>query len=197
MTKEDYRQYLKSEHWQETRAKRLKIDKNRCYLCGTPKGLNVHHIRYNNLGNEDVKSDLVSLCYRCHSMLHRVKDSSRNEYYRAVRDERYGIPNAFKPLENRLKSLLIEEIWLRDSTFGGELPVFGDKMQTVNRMLKIVKILYPGISEANVKKDVKKKLEKADEAFSYSQKKQKKKKSTKSYSKGKKARGKHGPKNGK
>lgn len=66
-----YSVYIKSRQWQEKRDARLRLDRYRCQMCGTAKNLNVHHITYERLGNEDM-SDLVTLCQNCHEQAHKV-----------------------------------------------------------------------------------------------------------------------------
>jgi 5-methylcytosine-specific restriction endonuclease McrA len=65
-----YLDYMKSETWQLKRIERLKIDDYQCVLCGCVGDLETHHISYKGLGNEDVYQDLVSVCPRCHVLLH-------------------------------------------------------------------------------------------------------------------------------
>ena len=65
----EYEEYIKSSEWQETRQRILKRDAFRCVLCGTTKNLHVHHITYENLG-EEKDADLVTLCDYCHKRLH-------------------------------------------------------------------------------------------------------------------------------
>ena len=40
--------------------------------------LNVHHLHYKTLGNEDI-GDLVVLCKRCHNDYHFFKEFNRGE----------------------------------------------------------------------------------------------------------------------
>lgn len=174
MTKEGYREYLKSEHWKEVRDERLKIDKRKCYLCGRASALNVHHLRYNTLGHENVEHDLVSLCYKCHSMLHRIIDSSKKEYRlleaeigKDVARQKYLLQS----LQRRVKTSLVEELWLRDSSFGGDLNIFYDDMKTVNRLLKIVRIIYPNIGKLDIAKDIQKRLKEVSTVLSAPEKK--------------------------
>lgn len=171
MTKDEYKEYLKSEHWEEVRLKRIKIDNRRCYLCGGVKGLNVHHLRYDNLWHEDAKKDLVTLCYKCHHMLHRVIDASKYEYRRFYVENKTNPCSChsnylFNCLENSVKSYIIKEIWLRESEFGGDLNVFFDKMQTAKRLIKIVEIVYPDIGRLNIAEDIKKNIENASDVLS-------------------------------
>lgn len=57
--------YLKSEHWQKVKRRMYRTFRA-CELC-KKRGvrLNIHHITYNRLGNEDT-SDLIVLCEDCH-----------------------------------------------------------------------------------------------------------------------------------
>lgn len=72
--KDLYHDYLLSPEWKAKRAKRLAIDNFECYYndvldcdCAT---LHVHHISYENIGNEKM-SDLITLCENCHNNIHR------------------------------------------------------------------------------------------------------------------------------
>lgn len=67
--KEWYQEYLKSEHWKETREKALKRSGYKCQVCGYNKNLQVHHNTYKNIGHED-PTDLVVLCWKCHKTFH-------------------------------------------------------------------------------------------------------------------------------
>lgn len=76
----EYKHYISSFEWEAKRRQRLAIDKNRCVMCGKPNFkavLQVHHITYKHLGNEDIKNDLVTLCEDCHKMIHRYYDRCR------------------------------------------------------------------------------------------------------------------------
>ena len=73
----DYDEYLNEPHWHEVREKRLLIDNRRCAMCGTAKNLEVHHITYERLWNEDVINDLITLCTSCHKKLHYYEGRAR------------------------------------------------------------------------------------------------------------------------
>lgn len=76
MIRENYVDYLLSDHWQNVRKERLEIDGYQCQFCGcrgTAKNpLVVHHFTYHNLGREDVWNDLVTVCSSCHSGIHAL-----------------------------------------------------------------------------------------------------------------------------
>lgn len=163
MTKNEYKKYLKSDHWVKTRRQRKRLDNNRCYLCGCPKYLNVHHLKYDNLGDENVEEDLVTLCRKCHLMLHRIKDATQAEYETYIYEKRRNSnkqSQAFAALQKRLKEKIIEQMWFRDKNFGGDLKIFNGNMKPVKRLLRIVKILYPDIHEFDISREVLKEIKK-------------------------------------
>ncbi len=43
-------------------------DADACILCGWPYGLDCHHVIYRSGGGEDVSTNLVSLCRKCHTI---------------------------------------------------------------------------------------------------------------------------------
>jgi len=75
--KEDYREYLRSPHWQKVRRKFLGTHK-RCYLCGTTKRLSVHHKTYKRRGWERM-TDLLCLCWPCHKKVHEYLDANKDK----------------------------------------------------------------------------------------------------------------------
>ena len=75
LTHDQYKQYLKSEAWAKKRHERLQIDGYRCAGCGTKltdETAAVHHLNYYAIGDENVWSDLVTLCSACHRKIHAV-----------------------------------------------------------------------------------------------------------------------------
>lgn len=97
MSEEKYSDYLKSDHWQECRNKRLKIDFYQCFFCGCKDNLNVHHLTYENKGNEDVQNDLVTLCKSCHSKIHFLFDKTELK----PKSEIIDFDKEFKKLMNK------------------------------------------------------------------------------------------------
>lgn len=69
--KKDYLDYLQSSKWQEKRIERLKMDNFRCCRCGSPHDVQVHHLTYKNIGNENVYEDLITLCDSCHESIEK------------------------------------------------------------------------------------------------------------------------------
>ena len=73
--------YLKSSIWSQKRNQILERDHYACTSCGRHTSLNVHHIRYSNIFNEQ-PADLLTLCSDCHTALHdRVGYPSTYEDY--------------------------------------------------------------------------------------------------------------------
>ena len=98
-----YKQYLQSPKWQEKRSERLKLDNYKCQRCGRPFDLEIHHITYRNIFDEDVSSDLITLCNKCH---------------RKIEDEK----KTFEPLDynDQIVGMYIEKYKCKDVVFGGK-----------------------------------------------------------------------------
>ena len=64
-----YQVYLHSPTWAVRRADALERAGYVCEECGTPYGLQVHHIDYAHLGREQAH-DLMVLCRECHQRMH-------------------------------------------------------------------------------------------------------------------------------
>ena len=64
-----YRDYLQTDHWQETRKDALRRAKFCCQTCSAKGKLHVHHRTYVRRG-EEWSSDLIVLCAGCHSIFH-------------------------------------------------------------------------------------------------------------------------------
>jgi hypothetical protein len=66
----EYKEYLKTNHWIETRKEKTS-KKRRCAVCGEIDNIDVHHLTYENIGNEK-GDDLRKLCRRCHDLAHKL-----------------------------------------------------------------------------------------------------------------------------
>ncbi|MHA2066094.1 MAG: HNH endonuclease [Candidatus Thorarchaeota archaeon] len=62
-------------HWKAIRQKILERDGNKCTECSSTDKLHVHHLTYENEGNEKPE-DLITLCHSCHAK--KPKRSSMN-----------------------------------------------------------------------------------------------------------------------
>ena len=66
----NYLDYLRSNKWR----KFCKSNKSKkCFVCRKRKDLCLHHIRYNNICNEE-PADVVTVCEECHSKIHILVD---------------------------------------------------------------------------------------------------------------------------
>ncbi|MBZ9650863.1 HNH endonuclease [Psychroflexus montanilacus] len=65
-----YHIYLASEEWKEKRELVLKRDNNLCQKCKKEDAEDVHHLTYENFGNEKL-TELISVCRKCHIEIHK------------------------------------------------------------------------------------------------------------------------------
>jgi len=49
----------------------LRRDGWRCQACGTMSNLEVHHKEFRSHSGDDCEENLITLCSRCHSTVHR------------------------------------------------------------------------------------------------------------------------------
>lgn len=68
-----YWEYLKSEHWKQTRFLKLEDVGYRCEKCLINRATQIHHLHYNSLYKEDIKKDLLAVCKKCHLILELEK----------------------------------------------------------------------------------------------------------------------------
>lgn len=60
-----YKRYLKSDKWDTIRNAIIERDNYRCAICSSRDNLHVHHLTYENVGNEK-DEELITLCKGCH-----------------------------------------------------------------------------------------------------------------------------------
>ncbi len=67
-----YHIYLQSVAWKKKSRARRTIDNDRCAtpMCFRTDALHVHHTTYDRIGDENVETDLLTLCERCHAAEH-------------------------------------------------------------------------------------------------------------------------------
>lgn len=63
--------YKKHKLKESVRVAVLRRDKNKCRNCGSGVYLEVHHIIYRSQGGTDAKSNLMTLCDKCHADKHK------------------------------------------------------------------------------------------------------------------------------
>lgn len=67
-----YKNYLKSPHWLQLRARMIKPD-TVCSHCQEKKPvLQLQHLHYKTIGREDAANDLLVLCEDCHKLIHKA-----------------------------------------------------------------------------------------------------------------------------
>lgn len=76
MSAEDKAIYLKSAQWKQLKQQRRLIANNKCERCLSSSPLELHHITYKNLGNENIE-DLALVCRRCHQHIHNTLGKDR------------------------------------------------------------------------------------------------------------------------
>jgi len=78
----DYQEYLQTEHWKILAEETKRLAGYRCQVCNSNDDLHAHHRTYERRGDE-LQSDLICLCKKCHELFHRKRstvDKSKNEY---------------------------------------------------------------------------------------------------------------------
>jgi hypothetical protein len=73
----NYQEYIGSNAWSIKRTQRLEIDGYKCVVCKGDNGLQVHHLHYETLGNEDALHDLVTVCGKCHKFFDTIERYQR------------------------------------------------------------------------------------------------------------------------
>jgi hypothetical protein len=97
-----YGKYLHSRAWVVKRRERLALDDYRCRTCGVSTGpLEVHHVTYERLGDENVETDLITLCRGCHLAITE-----------SLKRRRYG---SAEPIESEK---ITTEVSIREATYG-------------------------------------------------------------------------------
>jgi 5-methylcytosine-specific restriction endonuclease McrA len=73
----EYSKYLKSKEWLSIRLDILTI-RPKCERCGSKKSLEVHHLTYKRIFNEEPE-DLEVLCKGCHYKEHESEIRKKNK----------------------------------------------------------------------------------------------------------------------
>lgn len=78
-----YDEYIKSKQWKAKADETKRLAGYRCQVCNSSdEELHAHHRTYERLG-EELQSDLICLCAKCHSLFHnggRVIENELNTY---------------------------------------------------------------------------------------------------------------------
>ena len=90
----NYSQYLKSDLWINKRTEYSESGLPKyCLNCKSPK-YRLHHLTYDNTGNENIALDLMPLCNDCHDHLHHRMRQERWVYTEA---EALNLIQSFRP----------------------------------------------------------------------------------------------------
>lgn len=65
-----YTNYITSPEWFNVRTKVFNLYGRYCIRCKSSRKLHVHHKTYERLGHENIETDLVVLCNKCHDKYH-------------------------------------------------------------------------------------------------------------------------------
>lgn len=97
----NYREYLGSDIWKQIKslqAKKIKSGKTHwkvCWVCGTDKNINLHHIKYTKIDRVRLGTHIFPLCERHHLDTHNL----------ANRNKKMSLKSALKKTKKRyLKS---------------------------------------------------------------------------------------------
>lgn len=89
MITEDYKEYLNSPQWAKIRNKVLQRDDFKCSICGSYRGLQVHHLNYNHFKNEEnYLEDLMTVCNECHEKIENQKKEQDRRIFEDYLEEK-------------------------------------------------------------------------------------------------------------
>lgn len=113
----DYKEYLKTNHWQRIRKMIVKKYKY-CQICKSKDKLNVHHNSYLNRG-EEKETDLILLCNDCHSLFHH-KMEQQKQFKLVDRKELYN-DDYYNPEEKCALEKVGEKYYKTNTSTPGEI----------------------------------------------------------------------------
>jgi 5-methylcytosine-specific restriction endonuclease McrA len=64
---------LNYESYGDLRQEVLRRDCWRCQSCGAMSNLEVHHRKFRSASGDDAEENLITICDRCHKMIHARK----------------------------------------------------------------------------------------------------------------------------
>ena len=67
---------LEPESYEKLREQVLQRDGWKCQCCGSRSNLEVHHQNFRSQGGNDSARNLITLCWACHSLVHRAPKPS-------------------------------------------------------------------------------------------------------------------------
>ena len=68
----------------ELRKKVYRRDGFRCALCDDSRNLQIHHVVHRSQGGADVEHNLITLCWKCHAVVHGTRLPEYPDYMTPV-----------------------------------------------------------------------------------------------------------------
>lgn len=129
---ESYRKYLVTTHWREFRQRYISGWDGCCFVCGCrPKPVEIHHKTYDRIGNENL-DDVVGLCQKCHSKVHKMKGKLSTAHIRLKTKDETG-----KGLDRLLEAFTAKDFrWITTR----------NKILMLKLMIEHMKVKLPGFS---------------------------------------------------
>jgi hypothetical protein len=72
---EIHKAYIRSTVWKRRRARYYETHERKCGLCGSDQSIELHHHRYDHIGNEP-DEDFMPMCMEHHFLLHAFVNTS-------------------------------------------------------------------------------------------------------------------------
>jgi 5-methylcytosine-specific restriction endonuclease McrA len=83
MIDKKYKDYLNSNEWAQIRIDLFNIRGKKCEDCGNTKRLQIHHLTYKNIFNEEPE-DLKILCKNCHQKEYGYVKNKKGKYKKKI-----------------------------------------------------------------------------------------------------------------
>ena len=106
---DSYSDYINSSEWQLKRSARLKMDNYQCQKCGSTRSLQVHHINYERFKNENIATDLITLCKSCHEAIEQNKKSEDDKKNKEREEEQKRIHEAYIQRQKQYEEMIAAE----------------------------------------------------------------------------------------
>lgn len=123
----EYKDYLKTEEWRNTRNYTLFYQGCSCRVCGSTKNLNIHHRRYSYKGEsilfKERQDNLLVICNSCHYLWHKLHGYGRIPFPTLRNLLNKGVPKllAFEHPYSKAKNLLKQSISVSKTARGSNL----------------------------------------------------------------------------
>ena len=109
---ESYPEYLQSPEWQRKREDCFASYGKMCAVCGSTQKLEVHHLTYDNIGDEK-PYELIPLCHACHERMTKAIAEVDEIAYSFLRSSDFlelkkTIEAAFMPILEQCADVFLE-----------------------------------------------------------------------------------------